>query len=114
MKLSFGPMIVATALVAGTPALAEPHHHHHHHKDHHQEAAMGSPTTEDLNAKSLANARAGTPPAPEASVPPGSMPAAPMMSPPMMSAPTATVPSGTGTVAPPMPPVPSMPESSPQ
>ncbi|GAA4494277.1 hypothetical protein GCM10023158_12670 [Gluconacetobacter tumulicola] len=78
---------------------------------------MGSPTTEDLNAKSLANARAGTPPAPEASVPPGSMPAAPMMSTPMMSTPTeptATVPSGTGAVAPPMPPAPSMPESSPQ
>lgn len=114
MKLSFGSMIVGTALLVGTPVLADTdydhHHHHHHHKDHHhQEASTGSPTTEDLNARSLASVRAGNPPPPEGTMSPGAMPSGTM--PP---APAATIPAGTGTVAPPLPPVPTMPDRSSQ
>ncbi|ACI49967.1 conserved hypothetical protein [Gluconacetobacter diazotrophicus PA1 5] len=105
MKMSLGAAFLAVVVVATAPAFAATHHHKGRHGEHHADHKMkmnqkGSNTTEDLNAKSLDAARAGTP----------TSPAAPMGG--TSAMPSPTVPAGTGVTAPPAAPAPSMPNPS--
>ncbi|GBQ31793.1 hypothetical protein HLH34_13345 [Gluconacetobacter azotocaptans] len=106
MKLSFGAILVATAIVSTAPALvaAPPAHaaRHKHHMAKGTEKKSQVSATEDLNAKSLAAARAGT-----------TTPTAPSMESPSSMTPPAVVPSGTGVTTPPTAPSPSMPGNAP-
>ncbi|GBQ91713.1 hypothetical protein AA13595_3166 [Gluconacetobacter johannae DSM 13595] len=101
MKLSFGAILVATAIVSTAPALvaAPPAHaaRHKHHMAKGTEKKSQVSATEDLNAKSLAAARAGT-----------TTPTAPSV-----ESPSSMTPSGTGVTTPPTAPSPSMPGNAP-
>ncbi|MCQ8277330.1 hypothetical protein NFI95_02550 [Acetobacteraceae bacterium KSS8] len=87
MKKILSASICAIAMAAAVPALAADkpvHHHHAHHGKgmmgpHTKPKPAGSPSTEELNAKSLDAARGGAAPAaPDAAAP--AAPAAPASS----------------------------------
>ncbi len=122
MKSILSASICTAALAFAVPAMAQttdtskpPMHHHHHHSsrmDHMQgpkthSKRAGDPSTDELNAKSLAAARGGSTPAsgdsttpmstPSSSTAPGTGMAAPSTMPPSGSAPSS---GSTGTTTP--------------
>ncbi|MBB2201672.1 hypothetical protein HLH28_08810 [Gluconacetobacter tumulisoli] len=107
MKMSFGAILVAATIVSTVPALAATPTHmaRHKHMAKGTEKKSEVNATEDLNAKSLAAARASM-------TTPG-MPAEPSVEAPSPTAPSVVVPSGTGVTTPPTAPAPSMPGNGP-
>ncbi len=116
MKSILSASICTAALAFALPAMAQtdtskPMHHHRHHSsrmDHMQgpkthSKRAGDPSTDELNAKSLAAARGGSAPAtgdtstPSSSTAPGTGMAAPSSMPPAGSAPSS---GSTGTTTP--------------
>ncbi|MBS1075055.1 hypothetical protein JK176_09185 [Gluconobacter sp. Dm-73] len=89
-KISFGAFALTALVAAASPAMAAHHHGKHHDKGEHAAKASGSPTTEDLNARSLQQAQTPvSPAAPTAAIPPAAPTAIPT-APSLQAAPAAS------------------------